>query len=40
MTLRSLFRYRGYHLLGQGTTTAGEGETFSLTMAGATIVMR
>jgi hypothetical protein len=33
-TLRSLFRYRGYHLLGQGTTTAGESETFSLTMAG------
>jgi len=33
-TLRSLFRYRGYHLLGQGTTTAGETEAFSLTMAG------
>jgi hypothetical protein len=33
-TLRSLFRYRGYHLLGQGTTTAGENESFSLTMAG------
>ena len=32
--LRSLFRYRGYHLLGQGTTTAGESEVFSLTMAG------
>lgn len=33
-TLRSLFRYRGYHLLGQGTTVAGESESFSLTMAG------
>jgi hypothetical protein len=33
-TLRSLFRYRGYRLLGQGTTTAGEGEMFSMTMAG------
>lgn len=33
-TLRSLFRYRGYHLLGQGTTTAGENETFTLTMTG------
>jgi len=32
-TLRSLFSYRGYHLLGQGTTTAGEGEGFSLTVA-------
>ena len=32
-TLRSLFSYRGYHLLGQGTTTAGEGESFSLTVA-------
>ena len=32
-TLQSLFRYRGYHLLGQGTTTAGEHESFSLTVA-------
>jgi len=32
-TLRNLFRYRGYHLLGQGTTTAGEPESFSLTVA-------
>ena len=32
-TLRGLFRYSGYHLLGQGTTTAGENESFSLTVA-------
>lgn len=32
-TLRGLFRYKGYHLLGEGSTTAGEGEDFSLTVA-------
>lgn len=32
-TLRSLFRFRGYRLLGHGTTTAGESEDFSLTVA-------
>ena len=32
-TLRGLFRYKGYHLLGDGSTTAGEGESFSLTVA-------
>ena len=32
-TLRDLFRYKGYHLLGEGSTTAGEGELFSLTIA-------
>jgi hypothetical protein len=32
-TLRGLFRYKGYHLLGEGSTTAGEGESFSLTIA-------
>jgi hypothetical protein len=32
-TLRGLFRYKGYHLLGEGSTTAGEGEMFSLTVA-------
>jgi hypothetical protein len=31
-TLRGLFRYKGYHLLGEGSTTAGEGELFSLTI--------
>jgi hypothetical protein len=33
-TLRGLFRYKGYHLLGEGTTSAGEAESFSLTIAG------
>jgi hypothetical protein len=33
-TLRGLFRFKGYHLLGEGTTTAGENETFSMTIAG------
>ena len=33
-TLRGLFRFKGYHLLGEGTATAGEGANFSLTMAG------
>jgi hypothetical protein len=33
-TLRGLFRFKGYHLLGEGTTSAGESETFSLTIAG------
>jgi hypothetical protein len=32
-TLRSLFRYKGYRLLGEGSTTAGEMESFSLTIA-------
>jgi hypothetical protein len=32
-TLRSLFRFRSYRLIGQGTTTAGENESFSLTLA-------
>ena len=31
-TLRGLFRYKGYHLLGEGSTTAGEGEQFFLTV--------
>jgi hypothetical protein len=31
--LRGLFRYKGYHLLGQGTATAAEAEPFSLTIA-------
>jgi hypothetical protein len=33
-TLRGLFRYKGYHLLGEGTTSAGETEMFSMTIAG------
>lgn len=33
-TLRKLFRYKGYRLLGEGTATAGEMESFSLTVAG------
>jgi hypothetical protein len=33
-TLRGLFRFKGYHLLGEGTTSAGENETFSMTIAG------
>ena len=33
-TLRGLFRYKGYHLLGEGTTSAGETENFSMTIAG------
>jgi hypothetical protein len=33
-TLRGLFRYKGYHLIGEGTTSAGEAESFSLTVAG------
>ena len=32
-TLRSLFRYKGYRLLGEGSTTAGEFESFALTIA-------
>ena len=32
-TLRGLFRFKGYHLLGEGTTSAGENETFSMTIA-------
>lgn len=32
-SLRRLFSYKGYHLLGEGTTTASEGETFGLTIA-------
>lgn len=31
--LRGLFRYKGYHLLGEGSATAGEAETFSLTVS-------
>jgi hypothetical protein len=31
--LRGLFRFKGYHLLGEGSTTAGEDESFSLTVA-------
>jgi hypothetical protein len=31
--LRGLFRFKGYHLLGEGSTTAGENENFSLTVA-------
>jgi hypothetical protein len=33
-TLRSMFRFKGYHLIGEGTTTAAEAESFSLTIAG------
>jgi hypothetical protein len=33
-TLRGLFRFKGYHLLGEGTTSAGENESFSMTIAG------
>lgn len=33
-TLRGLFRFKGYHLIGEGTTTAGAMENFSLTIAG------
>ena len=33
-TLRGLFRFKGYRLLGEGTTSAGENETFSMTIAG------
>ena len=32
-TLRGLFRFKGYRLLGEGSTTAGERESFSLTVA-------
>jgi hypothetical protein len=32
-TLRTLFRFKGYHLLGEGSTTAAEAENFSLTIA-------
>lgn len=32
-TLRGLFRYKGYRLLGEGSTTAGEREMFTLTVA-------
>lgn len=32
-TLRGLFRYKGYHLLGEGSTSAAESENFSLTVA-------
>ena len=35
-TLRGLFRYRGYRLLGEGSTTAGESESFALTVAAGT----
>jgi hypothetical protein len=32
--LRNLFRFAGYRLLSQGSTTANEGESFTLTMSG------
>ena len=32
--LRGLFRFKGYRLIGEGSTTAGEFENFSLTVAG------
>src|SRR6185503_1904341 len=32
-TLRGLFRFKGYRLLGEGSTTADERESFSLTIA-------
>jgi len=32
-TLRGLFRFKGYHLIGEGTTSASESEGFSLTIA-------
>jgi len=32
--LRNLFRFAGYRLLSQGSTTANEGENFTLTMSG------
>jgi len=32
--LRGLFHFKGYRLIGEGSTTAGESETFSLTVAG------
>jgi hypothetical protein len=31
--LRGLFRFKGYHLIGEGSTAAGEHEVFSLTIA-------
>jgi len=33
-TLRGLFRYKGYHLIGEGSASAGETANFSLTIAG------
>ena len=33
-TLRGMFRFKGYRLLGEGTTSAGENEMFSMTIAG------
>jgi hypothetical protein len=33
-TLHGLFRYKGYHLIGEGSASAGETANFSLTMAG------
>jgi len=33
-SLRRMFSYKGYHLLGEGSTTASEGEGFGLTIAG------
>ena len=32
--LRGLFRFKGYHLIGEGTASAQTGESFSLTMSG------
>ena len=32
--LRGLFRFKGYRLIGEGSTTAGESESFALTVAG------
>lgn len=34
--LRSLFRFRGYRLLAEGSTTAQESQSFALTMLGGT----